>query len=184
MKKFLTSVFMLSMVLFSMSVFDSCKDYDEDEYNDLLIQFDKNDANLRKWITANYATIAQLRDSIVAVQQRCRTNCGIRMDRLHDSIDAKADQTEITKLIDSIADLRTVDKGLQDQIDSLNAFLQDTTSAIAGNITTILGKISTINTTVTDLDAALEALKNSTYTKIQIDSILQNRQICWFSTLR
>ena len=67
MKKFLTSVFMLSMVLFSMSVFDSCKDYDEDEYNDLLIQFDKNDANLRKWITANYATIAQLRDSIVAV---------------------------------------------------------------------------------------------------------------------
>lgn len=171
MKKFLTSVFMLSMVLFSMSVFDSCKDYDEDEYNDLLIQFDKNDANLRKWITANYATIAQLRDSIVAVQQRCRTNCGIRMDRLHDSIDAKADQTEITKLIDSIADLRTVDKGLQDQIDSLNAFLQDTTSAIAGNITTILGKISTINTTVTDLDAALEALKNSTYTKIQIDSI-------------
>lgn len=171
MKKFLTSVFMLSMVLFSMSVFDSCKDYDEDEYNDLLIQFDKNDANLRKWITANYATIAQLRDSIVAVQQRCRTNCGIRMDRLHDSIDAKADQTEITKLIDSIADLRTVDKGLQDQIDSLNAFLQDTTSAIAGSITTILGEISTINTTVTDLDAALEALKNSTYTKIQIDSI-------------
>ena len=46
MKKFLTSVFMLSMVLFSMSVFDSCKDYDEDEYNDLLIQINKNDANL------------------------------------------------------------------------------------------------------------------------------------------
>ncbi len=170
MKKFLTSVFMLSMVLFSMSVFDSCKDYDEDEYNDLLIQFDKNDANLRKWITANYATIAQLRDSIVAVQQRCRTNCGIRMDRLHDSIDAKADQTEITKLIDSIADLRTVDKGLQDQIDSLNARLMDTT-IIVNNFTTILGKINTINSTVTGLGAGLEALKNSTYTKTQVDSI-------------
>lgn len=171
MKKFLTSVFMLSIVLFSMSVFDSCKDYDEDEYNDLLIQINKNDANLRTWIGANYATLSALRDSIVAVQQRCRTNCGIRMDRLHDSIDAKADQTEITKLIDSIADLRTVDKGLQDQIDSLNALLQDTTSAISGNITTILGKVTTITNTVTDLGAALEALKNSTYTKTEVDSI-------------
>ncbi|MCR4836439.1 MAG: hypothetical protein K5899_08680 [Bacteroidaceae bacterium] len=170
MKKFLTSVFMLSMVLFSMSVFDSCKDYDEDEYNDLLIQFDKNDANLRKWITANYATIAQLRDSIVAVQQRCRTNCNIRMDRLHDSIDAKADQSEITKLIDSIADLRMVDKGLQDQIDSLNARLMDTT-VVVNNFTTILGKINTINSTITGLGAGLEALKNSTYTKTQVDSI-------------
>ena len=171
MKKFLTSVFMLSMVLFSMSVFDSCKDYDEDEYNDLLIQINKNDANLRTWIGANYATLSALRDSIVAVQQRCRTNCGIRMDRLHDSIDAKADQTEITKLIDSIADLRTVDKGLQDQIDSLNALLRDTTTTITGNITTILGKVNTITKTVTDLGAALEALKNSTYTKTEVDSI-------------
>lgn len=171
MKKFLTSVFMLSMVLFSMSVFDSCKDYDEDEYNDLLIQINKNDANLRTWIGANYATLSALRDSIVAVQQRCRTNCGIRMDRLHDSIDAKADQTEIIKLIDSIADLRTVDKGLQDQIDSLNVFLQDTLSAISGDITTILGKISTIDNTVTNLGVALEALKNNTYTKTEVDSI-------------
>ncbi|MBO4450791.1 MAG: hypothetical protein J5770_00060 [Bacteroidaceae bacterium] len=186
MKKFLTSVFMLSMVLFSMSVFDSCKDYDEDEYNDLLIQFNKNDANLRTWIATNYATIAQLRDSIVAVQQRCRTNCGIRMDRLHDSIDAKADQTEITRLVDSIAVLRATDKGLQAQIDSLNALLQDTTSAIAGSITKILGQITTINNTVTDLGAALEALQKTTskndsilfdkfkdyYTKTEVDNLL------------
>ena len=61
MKKFLTSVFMLSMVLFSMNVFNSCKDYDEDEYNDLIADFNRNDANLRTWIKTNYATIAQLK---------------------------------------------------------------------------------------------------------------------------
>jgi len=171
MKKFLTSVFMLSMVLFSMNVFNSCKDYDEDEYNDLIVEFNKNDANLRTWITTNYATIAQLRDSIVAVQTRCRYNCGVRMDRLHDSIDLKANQTEITRLVDSIADLRVTDKSLQAQIDSLNALLKDSTGNIT-NVITVLGKVADINTKVTGLGAALEALQKDTYTKVEVDSLL------------
>ena len=171
MKKFLTSVFMLSMVLFSMNVFNSCKDYDEDEYNDLTVEFNKNDANLRTWITTNYATIAQLRDSIVAVQTRCRYNCGVRMDRLHDSIDLKANQTEITRLVDSIADLRVTDKSLQAQIDSLNALLKDSTGNIT-NVITVLGKVADINTKVTGLGAALEALQKDTYTKVEVDSLL------------
>ena len=70
MKKFLTSVFMLSMLWFSMNVFNSCKDYDDDEYNDMIVEFNKNDATLRGWITTNYATIQQLKDSIAAVQAR------------------------------------------------------------------------------------------------------------------
>ena len=98
MKKFLTSVFMLSMVLFSMNVFNSCKDYDEDEYNDLIVEFNKNDATLRGWITTNYATIQQLKDSIAAVQARldaCCANCSIKLA-------GKADTADVRKLADSI----------------------------------------------------------------------------------
>ena len=167
MKKFLTSVFMLSMVLFSMNVFNSCKDYDEDEYNDLIVEFNKNDATLRGWITTNYATIQQLKDSIAAVQARldaCCANCSIKLA-------GKADTADVRKLADSIADLRATDKGLQAQIDSLNALLKDSTGNVT-NIINVLGKVADINTKVTGLGATLEALENNVYTKPEIDSLL------------
>ena len=167
MTKFLTSVFMLSMVLFSMNVFNSCKDYDEDEYNDLIVEFNKNDATLRSWITTNYATIQQLKDSIAAVQARldaCCTACNIKLA-------GKADTADIRKLADSIADLRATDNGLQAQIDALNALLKDSTGNVT-NIITVLGKVADINTTVTGLGAALEALEKNVYTKPEVDSLL------------
>ena len=167
MKKFLTSVFMLSMVLFSMNVFNSCKDYDEDEYNDLIVEFNKNDATLRTWITTNYATIQELKDSIAAVQARleaCCANCSTQLV-------GKADTADVRKLADSIADLRATDKGLQAQIDSLNALLKDSTGSVT-NIITILGKVADINTKVTGLGAALEALEKNVYTKPEVDSLL------------
>ena len=177
MKKFLTSVFMLSMVLFSMNVFNSCKDYDEDEYNDLIVEFNKNDASLKTWITTSYATISQLKDSIAAVQARldaCCTNATNMINGKADTatVNGKADAADVRKLVDSIADLRTADKVLQAQIDSLNALLSDTTTGVVTNIVTVLGKVTDINTTVTNLGASLTALQNNTYTKPQVDSLL------------
>ena len=192
MKKFLTSVFMLSMVLFSMSVFDSCKDYDEEEYNDLVLLISRNDANLKGLLKADSLYFEQLIAKIQKAQDSCRNNCRIRMNILHDSIDAKADTTVVNVLVKSVADLKTADIALQNmdsvlqaQLDSLKALLSDSTGSVT-NIITVLGKIAEANTTIKNLGADLEALKSATskndsilfdkfkdyYTIPEVDSLL------------
>ena len=192
MKKFLTSVFMLSMVLFSMSVFDSCKDYDEEEYNDLVLLISRNDSTLKGLLRADSLHFEQLIAKIQKAQDSCRNNCRIRMNILHDSIDAKADTTVVNVLIKSVADLKTADIALQNmdsvlqaQLDSLKALLSDSTGSVT-NIITVLGKIADANTTIKSLGAELEALKTATskndsilfdkfknyYTIPEVDSLL------------
>lgn len=241
MKKFLTSVFMLSMVLFSMSVFDSCKDYDEDEYDDLLVKLQDPNAAINLWIVNNYTNLQNLYNQLKQAQEQCKQDCTNKfaalnteianlkakdvelqttINNLNAAIAAKASQAEldalkgrvqtletevanlknvvIPALASDIANLKTTNLSLQNQIDVINTTLgtvQGDLAALAprvgknetdiqailnrlkdagGNdvITTLLTDVASLNTAVGNVETALAALTKNVYTKTQTDSII------------
>ena len=167
MKKFLTSVFMLSMVLFSMNVFNSCKDYDEDEYNDLIIDINRNDATLKSKLKADSIAVAKLITALDSAQKACKRNCNARMTILHDSIVENKDS--IVKIIGYIADLQAMDVIFQKDIDDLyNRWIASDTGDTL-DVDSVLKRIGENTTAIIKVGADLQALKDNVYTKGQID---------------
>ena len=180
MKKFLTSVFMLSMVLFSISVFNSCKDYDEDEYNDLLVSINKEDSNVKDLITTNYNNLKYMVDTLSTARQACENNCKTKFTELDSKItELIAKDGQLQAAIDSKADAATVN-ALQTGVDEIKSDI----SAIQGEIATIQTtdsvlqeQIDTINVTLTDIQAALKKLAGTQGATIDdiLDQVSDNK---------
>lgn len=167
MKKFLTSVFVLSMVLFSMNVFNSCKDYDEDEYNDLIIDINRNDATLKSKLKADSIAVAKLITALDSAQKACKRNCNARMTILHDSIVENKDS--IVKIIGYIANLQAMDEILQKDIDDLyNRWIASDTGDTL-DVDSVLKRIGENTTAIIKVGADLKTLSDSVYTKGLID---------------
>ena len=160
MKKFLTSVFVLSMVLFSMNVFNSCKDYDEDEYNDLLVKLQDKNATINVWITNEFNNLTRVYQQLLQDQQNCQSKCKAAQDALNARVDSlnkalaiqfglKADQSaledsiqnvraalkdSIVNLTNYIANLRAADEKLQQNIDTVSANLRQIISTLSNTV--------------------------------------------------
>ena len=160
MKKFLTSVFVLSMVLFSMNVFNSCKDYDEDEYNDLLVKLQDKNATINVWITNEFNNLTRVYQQLLQDQRDCQTKCKAAQDALNARVDSlnnalanqfglKADQSaledsiqnvraalkdSIVNLTNKIANLQAADKKLQQNIDTVSANLRQIISTLSNTV--------------------------------------------------
>ncbi len=157
MKKLFTSVLMLSMVLAGMNVFNSCKDYDEDEYNDMLVSMNKNDADLRNLISTNYHNLKVTADSLGNVLVLCQQNCSTKFENLNAAI---KDRTKITQdslklLANDIANLKTADQVLQKNIDGVKNTLSKVDSILGDSIDVVAGQVK-VNTSniVTLFDVA------------------------------
>ena len=155
MKKLFTSVLMLSMVLAGMNVFNSCKDYDEDEYNDMVVSVNKNDADLRTLIGANYQNLKTTADSLGSVLADCQENCSTKLAALDEAVKnlAKQDSTSNASTLDSIkhlsneiADLQTADGALRKNIKDVETTLAKVDSILGDSIGVVAGKVE-INTT-------------------------------------
>ncbi len=143
MKKLFTSVLMLSMVLAGMNVFNSCKDYDEDEYNDMLVSMDKNDADLRNLISTNYHNLKVTADSLAKVQALCQQNCSTKFEELNNAIKnrTKITQDSLKILANDIADLKTADQTLQKNIDGVKNTLSKVDSILGDSIDVVAGQV-------------------------------------------
>jgi hypothetical protein len=196
MKKFLTSVFMLSMVLFSMSVFDSCKDYDEDEYNDLLVKLDETKSDLKIYITNNINNLTTEINNLKIAQANCSTNCAnkhAQLDaaiaalqtadqQLQTAINGKADQsevdslkgvindlkTQINDLVNDIATLTTMDQTLQNQINTINTTLE----TVVGDLAALAGVPADVANNTQAIEDILEKLKDADGNVVSIKTIL------------
>ncbi len=167
MKKFFTSVLMLSIVFVSMNVFNSCKDHDEDEYNDLLININKNDADIRELISTNYNNLKRITDDLAEAQRQCQANCSTEFVRVNSMIANvnnwnKSQSDSLLTAFNKIASLESADVLLQSQIDGINnviAGLRDSVNTNTSNISTLFALEHTLDSTVNDLSSSLTALQ-------------------------
>jgi len=138
------------MVLFSMSVFDSCKDYDEDEYNDLIIALNQQDQT-SKYIINNYAQLVQLRDSIIKYRDQCAANCSTARAQLEQKLTGMInDQMSPAEFNDSIQKYLTRIVNLETDYSNLNNLYV----TINNNLTNVQNSLSNVASQVS-ADSAL-----------------------------
>lgn len=191
MKKLFTSVLMLSMVLVSMNVFNSCKDYDEDEYNDMVVSVNKKDADLRTLIASNYQNLKTTADSLGRVLATCQSNCSTKIAALDAAVKdlAKKDSTENAAAVDSIrhlssevANLKTTVGTLKGEIRDVKSTLAKVDSILGDSIDVVAGQVK-VNTTdiaklfnVTHvLDSTIIDVQSTVKTLTVNDSVLKAR---------
>jgi len=93
----------------------SCKDYDEDQYEDLTRRLANQERTLSEEVADNIESLQDQIDSLKQAQQACKNRCDSALAVLADSADNHA------QIYQMIADLKAKDKNLQDAIDSLSA---------------------------------------------------------------
>lgn len=154
MKKSFTKVLLLALAIVSMGVLGSCKDYEEDRYNDLKFQIADQDKSLRIVKDSLTSRI----DSIVENVKSC--DCD--NETLKNNILAIL-RGEFTQGIDSLGG---VDKHLIDSISGAYKHdLDSVSNALADSVLTINNRIATANLLINDLQYRQEQ------DSIRIDSL-------------
>ncbi len=82
MKKLLAFVFVFATVVVATNVLSSCKDYDEDNYDDLQLQLARNDKSLRDLIGGNYEELCSLYNLVKDAQEECSIQCNKKQAEL------------------------------------------------------------------------------------------------------
>ena len=136
MKKLLAFVFVFATVVVATNVLSSCKDYDEDNYDDLQLQLARNDKSLRDLIGDNYEELCSLYNEVKEAQETCARNCSIKHAQLDTAIG------ELTEAVAGKADTATV-------------------NAIQREITVINNQITTLETNYNLLDSTVNVIQNS-----------------------
>ncbi len=194
MKKLFTSVIMLSMVLVGMSVFNSCKDND-DEYDKLVVTINKTDADLRSLIGANYQNLKVTADSLGGVLTTCQENCSTKLADLdavvkslgkQDSSSTAAAMDSIARLSNDVAFLKAADetlsgsiKNVQSTLSKVDSIMGDSIDVVAGQVkinTTDIAKLFTVShvldSTITDVKSSVKALAtNDSVLNAKIDTL-------------
>ncbi len=210
MKKLFTSVLMLSMVLVSMNVFNSCKS-DDDGYDELVVVINKNDADLRALIGSNYQNLKTTADSLGTVLATCQENCSTKVAALDKAVKNLANQDStanaatldsIKHLSNEIADLKTADAGLKRNIEDIektlskvDSILGDSIDVVAGQVkvnTTDIAKLFNIahvlDSTIVDVQSTVKTLSvNDSVLNAKIDtleSVMDRRLVTIESTLK
>lgn len=170
MKKLLTFVFVFAAVLVGANVLSSCKDYDEDNYDDLQIQLDRNDTDLRTLIGNNYNTLYTLYLQVKQAQEQCEENCSLKFVALNESIaQLIIKDSQLQTAINGKADTATVNAlkrdvtGIKDDINNINvdiALLKQNDSIMNATLTTIQNTITNIQNDITYLTG--RAVQDST----------------------
>lgn len=157
MKKKLIQILMLLVVAVSMGAFVSCKDTNEDLYNEL-----------RSQTTGDYASLQQAIEDLKSKLNTQATAYQTALDNLQKVVDGinscKCDPNDPTTPVGSlISSLQTQIINLQTQIDNLDIPIVDpstgSTTTIGDIITDMTGDISDINDIINNVDGQGNSLQ-------------------------
>lgn len=173
MKRKISQFLMLALMVVSVGFLGSCKDYDEDNYADLLSKLQDQDASLTELLNAQVANLQSQIDALKAAQTQCKSDCKTRMDELEalikgiEKCDCAADRAELRQKIEenanAIADLKAADEALQGAIDKINSTLETVQNDIQKNkddIAKLISDLSDVNTTATNAAALAQEAKD------------------------
>lgn len=142
MKKKLIQVFMLLVATISVGSFVSCKDTNEDLYNELRSQMVPSNATLQQALAQQQSKLADLLQEFKNLQAAMPAPCACNETAMQADIDA---------LKTAVAGLKTAVDGLEDDVDGIN----DDITGINGNITGIKTDIQGLKDAILALQKGL-----------------------------
>lgn len=159
MKRKLTQALMLAAMFVGVGSLGSCKDYDEDMFNDIHHVITDQNATLTEYINAQIGNLQGQIDALKAAQEQCKNTCADKFAYLESLIQQlQQKDAELQNAINTKADQSTV-TALQSEVETLKNNVQTEATQIASlqtAITTIEGDITTINNTLEDLKPRVE----------------------------
>lgn len=159
MKRKLTQALMLAAMFVGVGSLGSCKDYDEDMFNDIHHVITDQNATLTEYINAQIGNLQGQIDALKAAQEQCKNTCADKFAYLESLIQQlQQKDAELQNAISTKADQSTV-TALQSEVETLKNNVQTEATQIASlqtAITTIEGDITTINNTLEDLKPRVE----------------------------
>ena len=184
MKKKLIQILMLMVATVSVGSFVSCKDTNEDLYNELRSQMVPSNASLQEALDQEKAKLQDLLQQFQALKDKvdliksCECDEAALEARLQTQIDGL--NTEVAKLwtalngidtdldIDDIEGLRAALTTLENRLNTAEGNIL----SLTGNVGTLTGQVSAINTLIPQLQAAIAAIQTELNGKID-DAYLQ-----------
>lgn len=166
MKKNFMKAMLLALVVAGMGMFNSCKDTDEDLYNDLrLVMQDKN-ASLEEVLRAQATTLEELAAKLAAIKQcECDSKGYVTRDEVLAMIGEKGlTAAEVQQMIAQATNGLATQEGLTNAINILNEAIEAAKAQAKADNETLSATINAANQAAADAAAAAAAAQ-STSTK-------------------
>ena len=174
MKKNFTKAMILTLLVAGVGMFNSCKDTDEDLYNDLRLTLQDKEADLQSVINAQAAALAELSEKLAAIkscecdgkdytttadvtaliQQYITAHPGLTREEVQEMIDAAIAAASITT--DQVNDI------IAAYLTTNNYVTNDDVQSLINNSINSLATQQNLDNAIATLNAAVEAAKRLT----------------------
>ena len=178
MKKNFTKAMILTLLVAGVGMFNSCKDTDEDLYNDLRLTLQDKEADLQSVINAQAAALAELSEKLAAIkscecdgkdytttadvtaliQQYITAHPGLTREEVQEMIDAAIAAASITT--DQVNDI------IAAYLTTNSYVTNDDVQSLINNSINSLATQQNLDNAIATLNAAIEAAKNAAYDSI------------------